>query len=443
MAQARECNVADFVSVLPVPPQTERRRGVLRFMGPTNFAPGLWAGIELLGTVGRNDGSVMGKSYFSCPAGQGVFVRPELVVPYAPEAEGHAGTPHKGGGRTAIVEKLRTDMVQLRETLQQRELALRDAKEELRSAIALHEARNLELQRALEEKAQMLATALAGKQNIAAATQTEAAAAAAAKDDEIRCLQQQCADLRDLCELQEEEINRQREHADNLAQIVEDVRREQEEERARMETRIRSLEEAVAQQQQLAASELRPAAEESGEADVEATQLQLFERQQEEEALRLLKERYEQLYAEREQERHAQEVKWKQTTAEYEEALTQQREYKSRLLGEIRRLQHEIADMRHSSERERVLQVPLSALEREEYESQLNRLRWELMGAYGEMFSKRYDHFLAPVSNWKSPAEVMGALREAILSSGGVLPFTTPDTCLHSRMALFQMHPRR
>ncbi|RNF04866.1 hypothetical protein TraAM80_05067 [Trypanosoma rangeli] len=438
MTQMLRCKVADFVSVLPVPPQTERRRGVLRFVGTTDFAPGLWAGIELFGAVGRNDGSVMGKSYFSCPAGQGVFVRLELVVPYTPEAEGHVGTPHETVTSMAVVEKLRTEMTRLHEKLQQRELALRKAEEGLRSVIALHDAKTAELQREREEKSQIV-MAMTGKQYNAAATQTEEGGET---DGEIHQLQQQCADLRDLCELQEEEINRQREHADDLAQIVEEVRREQEEERVRMEEKIRSLEEEVTHQQQVA-SELRQAAEESDKADMENMHLQVFEQQQEKEALRLLKERYEQLHAEREKERRAEEARRKQTTAEYEEALTQQREHKTRLLNQIQQLQQEIKDMRLSRERERVLQVPLSALEREEYESQLNRLRWELMENYGEMFAKRYDHFLAPVFNWKSPADVMGAMSEMILSSGGVLPFTTPEKCRHSRMKLFHMHPQR
>lgn len=37
------------------------RTGVLRFLGPTEFAAGEWAGIELDEPVGKNDGSVSGK----------------------------------------------------------------------------------------------------------------------------------------------------------------------------------------------------------------------------------------------------------------------------------------------------------------------------------------------------------------------------------------------
>lgn len=74
--------VETFVEVLPVPPQQDRRRGVVRFVGLTDFADGEWVGVELVGSEGRNDGSVRGQSYFKCLPGQGVFVRPNLVIPY-------------------------------------------------------------------------------------------------------------------------------------------------------------------------------------------------------------------------------------------------------------------------------------------------------------------------------------------------------------------------
>ena len=45
-------------------------RGVVRFLGETEFgAGGVWAGIELSLPVGRNNGSVRGKRYFTCTEG--------------------------------------------------------------------------------------------------------------------------------------------------------------------------------------------------------------------------------------------------------------------------------------------------------------------------------------------------------------------------------------
>ncbi|CAN7984803.1 unnamed protein product [Ixodes hexagonus] len=49
------------------------KAGTLRFMGPTEFATGQWAGVELDDPVGKNDGSVAGKKYFRCPARHGLF----------------------------------------------------------------------------------------------------------------------------------------------------------------------------------------------------------------------------------------------------------------------------------------------------------------------------------------------------------------------------------
>ncbi|MEE6473639.1 hypothetical protein FKM82_010116 [Ascaphus truei] len=47
--------------------------GTLRFCGPTEFALGQWAGIEMDEAEGKNDGSVGGIQYFKCPAKHGIF----------------------------------------------------------------------------------------------------------------------------------------------------------------------------------------------------------------------------------------------------------------------------------------------------------------------------------------------------------------------------------
>lgn len=49
------------------------KAGTLRFMGPTEFATGQWAGVELDDPVGKNDGSVAGKKYFRCMNRHGLF----------------------------------------------------------------------------------------------------------------------------------------------------------------------------------------------------------------------------------------------------------------------------------------------------------------------------------------------------------------------------------
>ncbi|KAG2188306.1 hypothetical protein INT44_001059 [Umbelopsis vinacea] len=56
--------------------------GTLRFLGPTEFKSGIWAGVELdiVGT-GKNDGSVSGIDYFTCPPQTGLFLLSTKVTP--------------------------------------------------------------------------------------------------------------------------------------------------------------------------------------------------------------------------------------------------------------------------------------------------------------------------------------------------------------------------
>ncbi|VDK80703.1 unnamed protein product [Litomosoides sigmodontis] len=58
--------------------------GRLRFLGKTDFKDGVWAGIELDQPVGKNDGSVQGKRYFTCKAPYGLFATASKVI-RAPE----------------------------------------------------------------------------------------------------------------------------------------------------------------------------------------------------------------------------------------------------------------------------------------------------------------------------------------------------------------------
>lgn len=48
--------------------------GVLRFVGGTEFAEGVWCGVELDQPAGKNNGSVHGIRYFTCDANSGMFV---------------------------------------------------------------------------------------------------------------------------------------------------------------------------------------------------------------------------------------------------------------------------------------------------------------------------------------------------------------------------------
>ncbi|CAG7847902.1 Tubulin-folding cofactor B AltName: Full=Cytoskeleton-associated protein 1; AltName: Full=Cytoskeleton-associated protein CKAPI; AltName: Full=Tubulin-specific chaperone B [Serendipita indica DSM 11827] len=57
-------------------------RGTIRFVGETEFGnkTGVWIGVEYDEAWGKNDGSVEGKRYFTCPPAKGAFARPKKVT---------------------------------------------------------------------------------------------------------------------------------------------------------------------------------------------------------------------------------------------------------------------------------------------------------------------------------------------------------------------------
>ncbi|XP_034018510.1 kinesin-like protein KIF13B [Thalassophryne amazonica] len=55
------------------------KAGTVRYVGTTQFAKGVWVGVELDTPVGKNDGSVRGHRYFHCKPSYGVLVRPDRL----------------------------------------------------------------------------------------------------------------------------------------------------------------------------------------------------------------------------------------------------------------------------------------------------------------------------------------------------------------------------
>eukprot|EP00908_Phaeocystis_cordata_P011814 Transcript_22770.p1 GENE.Transcript_22770~~Transcript_22770.p1 ORF type:complete len:228 (-),score=10.41 Transcript_22770:736-1419(-) len=70
------------MSILPELGSTvlvRNQQATVRYVGATDFAEGVWVGLELLRPVGRNDGSVHGVRYFTCDPQCGLFVPPSHV----------------------------------------------------------------------------------------------------------------------------------------------------------------------------------------------------------------------------------------------------------------------------------------------------------------------------------------------------------------------------
>ncbi|XP_045769421.1 tubulin-folding cofactor B [Maniola jurtina] len=61
-------------------PSQGARRATVRYNGPLEGARGLWIGVQYDEPRGKNDGSVNGKRYFTCPPKYGGFVKPMYVT---------------------------------------------------------------------------------------------------------------------------------------------------------------------------------------------------------------------------------------------------------------------------------------------------------------------------------------------------------------------------
>ena len=77
--------LGDRVSVTG--PNGTRNYGTLLFKGNVQFAPGIWAGVELDRPVGRHDGTENGVRYFRCRLNHGVIVPGDDLMPAEEDEE--------------------------------------------------------------------------------------------------------------------------------------------------------------------------------------------------------------------------------------------------------------------------------------------------------------------------------------------------------------------
>ncbi|KAG8185026.1 hypothetical protein JTE90_017049 [Oedothorax gibbosus] len=84
--------------------------GVIKFLGKTDFAPGLWAGVLLDDLIGKNDGSVAGVKYFTCEPLRGIFARPSKLTRTAGDVPtatiDSAKSPRTGSAATPLSSRL-------------------------------------------------------------------------------------------------------------------------------------------------------------------------------------------------------------------------------------------------------------------------------------------------------------------------------------------------
>lgn len=73
------------------------KEGIVRYIGPLHFTDGEWIGLELADALGKNNGTVKGETYFTCPDNHGIFYKAtaefEVLAEPEPKANGKPSAP--------------------------------------------------------------------------------------------------------------------------------------------------------------------------------------------------------------------------------------------------------------------------------------------------------------------------------------------------------------
>ena len=88
--------------------------GVLAFLGTTQFAKGVWAGIVLDTYDGKNNGSVGGVQYFECEPNRGLFSKPEKLKLEPKGQTNNSAEPSSGSfavGDQVLVDGVKSGVV--------------------------------------------------------------------------------------------------------------------------------------------------------------------------------------------------------------------------------------------------------------------------------------------------------------------------------------------
>ncbi|KAG7665768.1 NIP100 [[Candida] subhashii] len=120
--------------------------GIIRYIGNTQFAPGLWYGIELDLPRGKNDGSIDGVRYFDCHntssggGNYGIFVREHFITTaiVTTETTRNENRPISNESRLhKIIEKLQTKLRQLTEASVEYRQQLHNVNNQLKEKIGI------------------------------------------------------------------------------------------------------------------------------------------------------------------------------------------------------------------------------------------------------------------------------------------------------------------